>query len=299
MSEFRCNLVIPGAGKSGTSSLHAFLDVHPEICMSSPKEPHFFSRDSCWEGGAASHNLLFKGCKQHAEVFGESSTKYFISDVAMRRIRNSLNMPKVIIVLRDPVERTISHYRWMFALGQEKRHILQAIEESGYDCDLNSDILANCMAYVEFSLYSKWVPKWQEVFGVKNVLLLNSSALRLSPQKVVESCYTFLGVSDFSASLPSNFNETNDVLAGYQVLHLGSYIKKCIPNKIRPVMHAITPPTLLKFWKNFCVREYKIVAPQITQDEKDSLRTILKKESEYFDLLFNGQENTLMELPSD
>lgn len=295
MSDFRCNLVIPGAAKSGTSSLHAFLNVHPEICMSSRKEPHFFSIDSHWEGGVASHNLLFKDCKQRAVVFGESSTTYFISDVAIGRIRESLNAPKVIIVLRDPVERTISHYRWMFALGLENRSILHAIEESGHGFNPNIAISSCYMSYLEFSMYTKWVPMWQDAVGFNNVLLINSSDLRFSPRKVIESCCSFLGVSDFSFEFPSNRNETKDVIAEYKLLPLGRCINKCIPDKIRPAVRAIIHPILLKLWKKFCATGNKIVAAQITQDEKNSLRKILKKECEYFDELFPEHENAFTE----
>ncbi len=60
MSEFLCNLVIPGAGKSGTSSLHTLLGEHPRIHMSSPKEPQFFSFDDLYQKGAESHNRIFE-----------------------------------------------------------------------------------------------------------------------------------------------------------------------------------------------------------------------------------------------
>jgi hypothetical protein len=91
MSTLKCNLILAGVGKSGTSSLHAYLDAHPEICMSSAKEPHFFSIDSQWEKGAMFHNDLFLAAKPQATIFDESSTTYFISSSAMERIKQSLD----------------------------------------------------------------------------------------------------------------------------------------------------------------------------------------------------------------
>lgn len=59
MSRYMCNLVVPGAAKSGTSALHEMLDAHPRVQMSSTKEPHYFSEDEIHENGVNWHNSLF------------------------------------------------------------------------------------------------------------------------------------------------------------------------------------------------------------------------------------------------
>ena len=104
MSEYLCNLVIPGAAKSGTSSLHDLLDQHPEVNMSKPKEPQHFSFEDLYMRGAVAHNSLFRNDKKY-RYHGESSQCYMIHHVAMKRIKDSLSCPKIIIILRHPVDR--------------------------------------------------------------------------------------------------------------------------------------------------------------------------------------------------
>ena len=72
-AEYLCNLVVPGAAKSGTSSLHEALNKHPEICMSEIKEPHYFCRLGKYAQGSSYHNSLFTA-EETAKFFGESST---------------------------------------------------------------------------------------------------------------------------------------------------------------------------------------------------------------------------------
>lgn len=280
MSHYKCNLIIPGAGKSGTSSLHSYLDVHPEICMSSMKEPHFFSIDARWEKGIQFYNNLFSSEKPQATVFGESSTTYFASESAIERIRETLEAPRFIILLRDPVERVISHYRWMYALGLENRMFLKAIEKSGYGFDPNVNVGGNYMSYLEFSLYSKWVARWQEVFGIDNVLILKTDDLKAAPFSVVNNCCSFLGINKFIWDLPTEQNRTEDVLAKSEN-QVSALIKRYIPLSTKRNLKAIAP-ALVNLWNTVSVRTHKIVPPRITEEERKEVANILSGELEYY-----------------
>ena len=209
MSEFLCNLLIPGAAKSGTSSLHALLGEHPQILMSSPKEPQFFSFQDLYEKGSGAHNSVF----DHGNTddtrdadftyYGESSQSYFVHEHAIERIQASLDVPKIILVLRHPVERLLSHYRWRYKHAVETRSLLQAIKESGMDTRYKYDPGFGMYAergggYVAFSRYSEYVPMWQDAFGEANVLLLRTEDLKRSQQRVASTCFDFLGLPDYA-----------------------------------------------------------------------------------------------------
>lgn len=281
MSEYKCNFVIAGIGKSGTSSLHSYLDAHPEICMSSTKEPHYFSIDAEWKKGPNFHNRLFSDSKPRAIAFGESSTTYSSSEIAMKRIKSSIDNPRVIVVLRDPVERVISHYRWVCALGLEDRPFLQAIEESGYDFDPNLSVQGRCyMSYLEFSIYSKWIPKLQEIFGSDNVLILRADDLKDKPALVVNACCSFLGVSKFVWDLPAEQNKTEDVLINFQYPAV-ALIRTGIPSPVRRLIKSIAP-TLVKLLNKMSMRTRKMVLPKITDEERNKVAIILSKELEYY-----------------
>ncbi len=275
-------MIIAGVGKSGTSSLHLYLDAHPEICMSNIKEPQFFSMDSQYEKGLEYHNSLFICETPSTKVFGESSTTYFASEVAMHRIKQSLKSPKIIIVLRDPVERTISHYRWLYALGLESRPFLQAIQESGYDFDPNESVADRwCfMSYLEFSLYSKWVPKWKELFGEENVLLLRSDDLKANPTGVTSLCCSFLEINSFGGKLHIEQNRTDDIRVQSQK-KLFRALRSVIPHPLKRSI-KLAVPNLVNKLNILSVRSDKIVPPQISESERVYLSELLNADLEFF-----------------
>ena len=110
------NLFIVGQPKSGTTALHQFLGQHPEIYMSSIKEPHFFCADFHLESDRAygkqrfydfrsesAYLQLFSKAK-NVKIAGESSTNYLYSQVAAEKIYNFNPDAKIIIVLREPAQ---------------------------------------------------------------------------------------------------------------------------------------------------------------------------------------------------
>ena len=110
------NLFIVGQPKSGTTALHQFLGQHPEIYMSSVKEPHFFCADFHLESDRAygrqrffdfrnesAYLQLFSRAKG-VKIAGESSTNYLYSQVAAEKIYNFNPDAKIIIILREPAK---------------------------------------------------------------------------------------------------------------------------------------------------------------------------------------------------
>jgi sulfotransferase family protein len=130
------NLFLVGAAKAGTTSLYAALARHPEIYMSPMKEPHFFSRiqpAARWEAffphvsDEEEYLALFGGAADEP-VVGEASTSYLWDREAAGRISRAVPQAKILIVLRDPVDRAYSHYRNDVREGMERRTFLEALE---------------------------------------------------------------------------------------------------------------------------------------------------------------------------
>lgn len=215
MKNYICNLVIPGAGKSGTSSLHDLLDQHPEINMSKPKEPQHFSFDDLYDGGAEAHNSLFKFDATY-RYYGESSQCYMIHPIAMKRIKEHLSSPKVILLLRDPVERLWSQYRWNYRLTVERAPLMQALEKRGDDTGYSYDSIVKMYrehgGYFAFSRYSYWIPLWRETFGKDNVLILKTKNLKTDPGSVMGKCFAFLDIAPFDIQDRARRNETSKTI---------------------------------------------------------------------------------------
>ncbi len=127
------NLFIIGAQKCGTTSLHHYLAAHPEIFLSEPKEPGYFvpeidyyPRDREWYLG------LFEGASGHRYV-GESSTHYTKLPVypgVVERIADFVDeAPRFIYLMRDPIDRAVSHYWHDIRKFHEHRPIEEAFRE--------------------------------------------------------------------------------------------------------------------------------------------------------------------------
>lgn len=196
---YLCNLILPGAGKSGTSSLHMMLGRHPQIAMSEPKEPQHFSFDSLYAGGAKAHNALFAR-RDDTIHFGESSQCYMVHPHAIDRIARDCRDPRIIFLLRDPIERLISQYAWTFRLGFEHRALREAVEVTGeetrYEFEPVLGVYRELGGYLAFSHYTTWIPKWQDEFGPERVLLLRTEDLRAEPEETLRRCWRFLDVPE-------------------------------------------------------------------------------------------------------
>jgi len=233
--EYRCNLILPGAGKSGTSSLHNILDSHPDIYMSKPKEPQFFSFEDRFSLGAVVHNQIFDGCLEE-RVHGESSQCYFAHPKAIARIKDALKNPKIIIMLRSPIDRLISQYAWNYRRGTEVSSLEEAIKLRGetteYVYDERIGTYREIGGYVAFSRYSTWVPEWQRSFGNKSVLILSFENFVDNQQAVKEHCFDFLGLQPCHTPLVERANSTSKTVTQLLPSHY-KLAAKLLPQSIK------------------------------------------------------------------
>ena len=104
------NLVIIGAMKAGTTSLHYYLNLHPEISMSKVKEPAFFIEERNWRKGIKRYSSLFTN---QTSVVGEASTEYtkypHFKEVPAK-MHSTIPEAKLIYLVRDPIVRILSEY---------------------------------------------------------------------------------------------------------------------------------------------------------------------------------------------
>jgi Sulfotransferase family len=130
------NLVVIGAMKCGTSALHRYLDCHPDITMSQPKELNFFFGSDNADGQAWTRGNWHRGVAWYvahfdarARVRGESSPGYTSPSHAEAAQRMATLVPaaRLVYLVRDPVERAVSQYRHHRAERTEPRPLEQAL----------------------------------------------------------------------------------------------------------------------------------------------------------------------------
>jgi len=126
------DFIVIGAQKCGTSSLHYYLDQHPDIKGSIPKEIHYFDRDMYFGKTKEEYRSYFKGAVKNS--YFESSPSYIYSPDVAINITSSYPNIKLIVLLRDPVKRAYSawnHYRDIFESGMYVTAIKDKPRRSG------------------------------------------------------------------------------------------------------------------------------------------------------------------------
>ena len=173
------NLLIVGAAKSGTTSLHNYLNQHPDIFMCSPKEPHFLINKEI--GTKRIHNGVIDlkdykslfGEKDHLKYRGESSVMYLsFPDLAIKNIKHYLDDDvKIIIMLRNPIERAYSGYQHVKRYNMMENLSFEEALEIGEERYRNIKNLTPASRYLELGNYYNQVKLFKESFDNIHVVI--------------------------------------------------------------------------------------------------------------------------------
>jgi hypothetical protein len=183
------NLIVIGAMKAGTTSLHHYLSLHPEIAMSGEKELNFFIAERNWSKGPAwycSHFPLER--VKGTVVRGESSPLYTAHPTfagVPERMRQVVPDARLIYVVRDPVERMISHYVHAYAARTEHREIEEALA-----C-LDGDNV-----YLSRSQYHMQLSRYLRFYAPASILVIACEDLYVRRAETMRRVFRFLGVDD-------------------------------------------------------------------------------------------------------
>ncbi len=205
------DFLIIGAEKCGTTSLFQYLRQHPAVLPPLEKEIDFFDLE--YEAGLDWYLAHFPPMPQQSGwVTGETSANYFYSDVAPERIFQQFPDIQLVVILRQPVDRTISRYNMMVRNGAEKRSVEQAIEEeirliqqAATEDDIPWKVLNRCR-HTGNSLYYYHLKRWFEVFPREQFLILQSENLFHQPEETLKQLYQSLGLSHHPEQDYSKFN---------------------------------------------------------------------------------------------
>ena len=168
------NLFIVGQPKSGTTALHQFLGQHPEIYMSSIKEPHFFCSDFHLESDRAYGKQRFYDFRsesaylqlfnraRNVKIAGESSTNYLYSHVAAQKIHNFNPDAKIIIILREPAKFLYSlHSHYVKFTEENEPDFLTALALE--DDRIQEKVVSPRVTSPSYLYYSQRVQYYQQV----------------------------------------------------------------------------------------------------------------------------------------
>lgn len=196
------DFLILGAQKAGTTALYAYLRWHPGITGPAWKEVSYFDRH--YRRGVRWYRGHFP-IRRGDRIVGEASPGYLFHPLAPERVRATVPEAKLIVLLRDPVDRALSHYHHEVSLGREPLSFEQAIEvepertrgeeerlvrEPGYFSRAWWD-----HAYLARGRYAEQLERWLAVFPREQLLVLPSEELAADPGQTYARVLEFLSAS--------------------------------------------------------------------------------------------------------
>jgi len=174
--------------KAATTTLCVYLQRHPGIYVSTPKEPMFFSRDHVYARGLVWYSSLFDTARPD-QICGEASTCYTRWPVfpdAPGRIRRAVPGVRLVYVLRHPVDRAYSHYKHVF---RNKRKL-------GLPETLTlREALTRVPDILSASDYISQIERYTEHFSPEQMLLLKFEDLVENPSRVLATVQAWLGLT--------------------------------------------------------------------------------------------------------
>lgn len=264
--------IVVGANKGGTTSIYHYLKQHPEVYLSPVKEPHYFSMDidvqqfkkefahnklqdiekyvngdmqqeyhAAFVRNETQYRKLFKNVRGQKAI-GELSTSYLYSEVAAKEIHALIPDCRIIICLRNPIERAYSHYRMNLWTGNSNEFDFHKALIDDYNHE--PKVWGNAHLYTEIGMYYAQVKRYIDMFGADRVKIIFTEDLKRNASQVIKDLYAFIGVDP--QFVPDTSRQYNEVYTP-KYKNLTWFLNK---SGIRPFMKRISP----KFLKGAVVK---------------------------------------------
>lgn len=300
------NFFVVGAAKSGTTSLYEYMKMHPQIYMAPIKETHHFSTDidnSKFRPNYArslnkdlskflesdmregifhafvkewdQYKQLFKHVKDEKAV-GEITNSYLYSAEAAKNIFKQFPDAKIIMMLRNPVDRAFSHYLMDLRIGYETEDFMTALRK---DMARNPKGWGISNLYVEIGMYAEQVKRFMDVFPERQLRIYIFDDFKKDPGAVVKDMFSFLGVDpdvpiDYSQKFNPSFIPKNKIIG-----------KLNTQKKVKDWLKSVLPKSVKsKFKKTFYTDKD---LPKISAEERRFLADIFHEDVRQLGRLLN------------
>lgn len=213
------DFLVLSAARCGSTSLFAALCEHPQVLPPSHKETHFFDRN--WTRGLDFYRRLFP-LQAHRRALarlrgapvltGEATTYYLLHPAVPARAHAAIPDAKLVLILRDPVDRAYSHYQLSARRGREDLSFEEALDAeperlAGAEERLLADPAADepshrVHSYVARGMYLEQLLRWEELYGRERILFVRSEDFFADPVGAVRRVTDSLGLRPHPGPLP-------------------------------------------------------------------------------------------------
>jgi len=288
------NFLIVGAAKSGTSSLHNYLNQHPEVFMPSynkegmkVKEPRFLIKDlvqhrlhnGVWT--IEEYQSLFEDVKDE-KVIGESTVLYlFYYKHAINNIKHYLGEDvKIIIILRNPADRAYSAFQHVSRGFKENNSFEESLEIETGRMESEENLTPMVM-YKEMGMYYQMVKAYKESF--KNVHIIFYEDFRDNIESEMNKTYNFLEISsDFEIDFIKRHNVGGKRWKDKKMKHL--FMKD---NPIKSILKSVLPKKFKKGMRNNLVNVSTNKVVPMREKTRKGLNDYFKQDVEKLSELLN------------
>ena len=246
------NLLIVGAAKSGTTSLHNYLKQHPEIFMSNHKEPHFLINKEIGE------NRIPKGVKklnEYSSLFdgsdtfkyrGESSAMYLqFPNIAIKNIKKYLEKDiKIIIMLRNPIDRAFSGYQHVKRFNVDEELTFAQALDVCEDRYFKQTSLTPATRYIHIGMYYDFVKKFMHSFSGQVHVIIYDDFIT-DTQNELSKVFSFLKVKKIEINIAKKY-----MVGGWKWKN--SFFKNTFMKKslLKKIIKIIAPFEFLRIFLN-------------------------------------------------
>jgi len=274
---------VVGAAKSGTSALWHYFQKHPDIFVTndiSIKELGYFSNQYGINDKNAYLNFFSKA--KDNQIIGEVCHAYLTSEESASWIKQEIPHAKIIIILRNPINRAYSLYNWMVMEGYENASSFSRalqIEKIRKNKKLQHTFLQNYL-YFESGLYYEQVNRYMNVFGKEKVLVLPYEEFSKNQLYYLNKIFNFLGVSNIDSLAFESVNKSKAVRSvNFQYLMR----KMLLVFKNRPRIRKLVL-SLMK--KNTISKKPKKITKKLKEELKERYRNNIELLSKLCDYNF-------------
>ena len=265
----KVNTIIIGAGRSGTTSVYEYLSNHPEVNFSITKEVHYFSIEDLYKRGEKYFHSLFE--QNENKIIATADTYLLVDKKAPERIRNYNPDMKLIVMLRDPVERAYSNYNYSVNYGHEEENnsFLKTLQlEKGR---LNNDdiVALNNTCHFYGSLYFQHLQYWEQFFPKENFILLKLDDLKKDPDLFYKNLTSKLNISNISfKQSETKFNAGSSVKSKWLqqlLLNRESTVRRVISFVLRPFRKLVINSGIID--KVYAMNKKEVDQKKISKEE--------------------------------
>lgn len=252
MKDIKVNLFIVGAAKSATTSLYNYLSYHPEVFFPKLKEPRFFSSkyysfphngtmdaectDRFIVKTLSDYEKLYSNSKGE-KIIGDASVDYLYTLQAANDIYKYNPQAKIIIILRNPIDRAFSHYNHLVRDGREKCSFIEGLNLEEKRKEKNFEFSWH---YTSVGMYYEQVNAYLKYFKKEQVLILLFEELVSTPKPHCKRITEFLGIDikSIESNLFPIINKTGIPKSQFvtDIINRPSFfksiLKKLIPHRI-------------------------------------------------------------------